>query len=154
MLVQFAEFNLEFLLDEVLRVLRRNLEQLVNTDEQRFFFRNHTRVGRNAYLTIGEGIERVNRLIGTSSRCEMYNNLDLVGRDIFNFLNLDFPLVVGLQDGINQANGIGPKWNLGNGERLVFIVFSNARTHTNLTSTQTAVVVGAIGHTTRLKVGH
>ena len=74
----------------------------------------------------------------------MYNDLDFTRGVVLHPLDLDFALVVGLQDALDERTGGDTKWQLTDDERFVVRLF-DATAHADLSAAQSVVVILYVG---------
>ena len=109
-------------------------------------------IGRDGDLTICEGIERVNGLVGRNARIQVNHDFALFGGVVVDFLNLDFAFIVALHDALNETSRSRSVGYLTD-YKCFLILLTDSCTNTNLTATQTIIVVSHVHHATRRDIG-
>ena len=116
---QFRLAYLEFLAQQVLGVIDGVAQYVTNGEKLRFVVLDDTTVGRDVHLAVGEGIEGIEGLVGRNSGSKVHLNLDLGGCVVIHLACLDFSLLDGLEDGIDEGCGGLAKGYLADDESLV-----------------------------------
>ena len=127
-------------------------QQLGNAKEARFVVLNHAAVGRNRHLAVGEGVERVDGLIGRNSRLQINHNLDFGGSVVVHLLDFYLAFFIGFQYGIDERCRAFSVRHVLNHQRFV-IDFLDASAHSHSTATLTVVVARNVDETARREVG-
>ncbi len=86
-------------------MFRGTLEQFRNAGEQRLIVLNDAAQWADGRLAGRKGIQSVYGLIWGNAWDQVKDNFDVLRRVVFDLFDFDFTLVVGLDDGINQARG-------------------------------------------------
>ena len=102
LLEQFVFPNLQFALEEPLRLFCRFLQHVADSQELRFVVFYHAAVRRDIDFAVSEGIERINRFVARDARCEVYLYLDAGGGEVLHLACLDFTFLYGFGDALYQ----------------------------------------------------
>ncbi len=152
LLLQLAPFDRELQFQQAQGVLRADAQQFGHAHEAGLVVLDHHRVRRDAQLTIGEGIERIDGVVRRYARSEVDGDLDVLGRVVLDVAHLDLALVVGLDDALDQAGGGGAVGDLGDDQRLV-VLLADAGPRTHAAAALALVVVAHVGQTGRGEIG-
>ena len=145
---QYAEFEAE----KLHRAVGAEFQDLAHTHEGGMLVDDDTSIGRNRYFTIGEGIERIDGLVGRDTGIQVNHDFALLGGVIVDFLDLDFTFVVTLHDAVDDAARGGSVWYLANNQSFL-ILLTDTCTDAHLAATQAIVVVGHVHQAARREVG-
>ena len=113
---------------------------------------NNAGIGRDRYLTVCKGIERINGLVGRNARIQVNHNFALLSGIVVDFLDLDFALVVALHNAVDDTASCGAIWYFTDDQRL-FVLLADPRSDAHLAATQAIVVVGHVHQAARREVG-
>src|SRR5580693_1281847 len=86
-------------------VVRRYLQQVLDAHEAGLLVYDHARIGTDAHLAVGKGVECVGGNVRRNAGGQFDGNFDLGGGIIFDFAHLDLSLVVRFQYRIDQLGG-------------------------------------------------
>jgi hypothetical protein len=109
LLLEFAELDLEFALEEFLGGLGAGLEDVADAEEDGFVVAgvgvadDDAGGGVELHLAAGEDVELLDDLVGLGALREVDEDLDLVGGVVVDVLDLDLALGVGGEDGLDEA---------------------------------------------------
>ena len=94
-------------------------QHVADGEKLRFVVLYHTAVGRDIHLTVGEGIEGIESLVGRHSRGEVYLYLDLCSSVVIYLTCLYLTFLDGLEDRVDESGGGLAERNLAYDEGLV-----------------------------------
>ena len=117
----------------------RVAQQFRHAQEARFFVLNHAAVWRNRHFAVGEGVERIDGLVGRNARLQIDHNLDFGGGVVVNLLDFYLAFLVGFQYGIDKRRRAFAVRHVLNHQRFV-IDFLDAGSHTYRAAALTIVV--------------
>ena len=109
-------------------------------------------VRRDRHLAVGEGVKRVDGLVGRLVGRDLNDDLHLVGRIVVDLADLDLALFVGLDDRLLDRLGGRRIGDLGDGQRAL-VDLRNAGADLHGAAAQTVVVAAHVGHAARREVG-
>ena len=109
-------------------------------------------IGRNAYLTVCEGIKGIDGNVGRLPRGQLYQYFHVFSRVVHHFFNLDLAFVIGFDDGVNEAAGSGAIRYFTNGHGLSVQLF-HLRPHLDFATSQALVVLRKVGLSACEKIG-
>ena len=109
-------------------------------------------VGRDRHLAVGEGVERVDRLVRRLVGRHLHDDLDLFGRVVVDLADLDLALFVGLDDRLLDRLGGRGVGDLGDGQRPL-VDLRDAGAHLHGAAPQAVVVAAHVGHAARREIG-
>ena len=151
-LLYLALAYLQLFLQQGKCVVHRLAQHVAHGEEVRLPFVDDAAVGRDADLAVGEGVERVDGLVGRGARRQVYQYLYAAGGEVLHFADFDFPLLAGFHDGVAYArHGLSIR-NLLDGKRLV-VYLLYLGTHAHAAAALAVVVFGDVDAAARLKVG-
>ena len=158
LLLEFAELDLEFALQQRLGGLDAALEDVADAEEVRLVVAG-LRVadddaggGVELHLAARENIELLDDFAGLRALRKMDENLDLVGGVVVDVLDLDLALGVGGEDGLDERLGGHAVGQLGDGEE-VFGALLDLRADLHLAAALAVVVFGKIGGAAGREIG-
>ena len=148
---QFSLADFQFLAEKSEGIVCRFLQYIAHGEEVRFLLVDDTAVRRDAYLTVGERIERIQCLVRRYAWSQMHEDFHLGRSQVFHFANFDFSLFAGFYDRVAYTcDGLSER-DFGYGECLVVhLVYLGSDFHH--TTTFAVVVAGYINGTTGLEV--
>ena len=117
--LKFAATYLEFLAQKCHRAVDRMAKHIANGKETGLVVLYDAAVGRQAYLAIGEGVERVYCLVARHTRCQMHLNLHLCGGQVFHLARLYLASLDGFHYRVLQCLGCLGERYLADDERLL-----------------------------------
>ena len=123
-------------------------EQITHSKEYGGVFMDHTGQRRNGHFAISEGVERVDALVHRYTGGQMNEDLDLLCRIVFDLLDLDLPLVIGLEHRIDQTSSGRAERDLCNAQHAVTSVLDPGA-YPDLASFHSIVVLRNVRHSTR-----
>ena len=144
--------NFQFSSQQVEGVVCRVAQDFTYTQEMRFVVSDYAAIGRYTDFTVRKCIQRINRLIRGYARRKVNEDLHITGCIIVDLLDFYFPLVVCLQNGLNNGRGCFSIGDFADNKCFV-IKFGNLGSHFNGTSALAIVVLGYIDRSPRLKIG-
>ena len=103
LLEQLVAAYLQLHPQQVFGVLDRVGQHVADGEEAGFVVLDYAAVGRNVGLAVGEGIERVDGLVGACARRQMYQYLHLGGGIVVDAAYLDFTFLYSLGDAVYQS---------------------------------------------------
>ena len=142
-LFQLCELVLQLGLEDVPRVISIVFQDLVHGEEHRLVVPDDAGIGRNLGLALGEGVQRVDGFVRRDIGGKMNHNFHFVGGHVFNLLDVDFLLVLGLEDAVDDGvRGFAVR-NFRDGDgALVYLVDAGADLHH--AAALALVVLGAV----------
>ena len=102
LLPQFRPLYLLLAAQQVHGVLGADAQQLAHAEEAGLLVVDDAAVGRHAQLAIGEGVERVDGLVGRHARRQVHLYFHLFGREVVRLAYLDFALLAGADDALDE----------------------------------------------------
>ena len=141
----------EFPFQKLHGVFRIELQNVRNTDKFRVLVDNDARARRERLFAVRKGVESIDGHLRVCPRLQVYENFDALACVVVHVLDLDFSLVVCLDNAFNQAHGRGAVRDFADGERLVVNLF-NLRADLDLAPALTVVVVRHVDDAAREKV--
>ena len=151
-LAQFAAFDLQLCAQQPERLLGGVSQHLADGHESRLVVLDHAAIHVHALLAVGEGVERVDRLVRRYARGQMDQDLHLARRVVVHLADLDFPLLVGLDDGVDQGARRVAIGDFGDGQRAV-VHLRDPRPDLHHAAAVAVVVLRHVHQAARLKVG-
>ena len=149
---EFASADFQFAAQEVAGVVNGGAEHIADTEEAGLLVVDDATVGRDGNLAIREGVKRIDGLVAARAGREVDNNFHVGRCHVLHLANLDFSLLAGADDAVNEGHNILAKGNFGDDQRLV-VQFLNLRAHLDRTTAHTVVVLRDIDGTARLEIG-
>ena len=149
---QFAFLNLQLHAEQAQGLVGGMFQHLADRHEMGLVVHDDAAVRRDADLAVGEGIERVDRLVGRDARRQMHQDFDVARRVVVDLLYLDFAFVVGFQYRVNQRRGGFPVGNLADDERFV-VLLGDFGTHFHRAAPLAVVVFRDVDVSARLEIG-
>ena len=114
-LVEFMQPDFELLPQQRPRMIGRTAQDLAHAHEVGLLVPDDAGVGRNRHLAVGEGVERVDRLVRRFVGRHLHDDLHVLGRVVDHAADLDLALLVGLDDRLLDRLGGRRIGNFGNG---------------------------------------
>ena len=102
LLPQFRPLYLLLAAQQVHGVFGADAQQLAHAEEAGLLVVDDAAVGRHAQLAIGEGVERVDGLVGRHARRQVHLYFHLFGREVVRLAYLDFALLAGADDALDE----------------------------------------------------
>ena len=102
-LKQFVATYFQFPADELLCLHGRVAQHVADGGKLRLVVLYHAAVWRQAYLAVGEGIERIDCLVWRNARSKMYLYLHLRSRQVFHLASLYLSFFYCLCDRVDEA---------------------------------------------------
>ena len=152
-LFQFGFLDLQFPLEQCLRVVAREPEQVAYRGKDRFAVLHNAAVRRYIDFAVREGIQGVDRFVGRRTRRQLHYDTGRVGGEVIDLLDLDLAFLVGFEDGLDDLRGGGAVGDLGDDERLIVVRLRDARAYLDRTAALAVVVAGHVNDTARREVG-
>ena len=121
-ILKFSKLYFQFLAQQVLGAEGRMAQNFRCGHKDRLVVDNDARLRREADLAAREGIERIDHLVGRHALRQVDHYFDLGGRIVVHFLDLDFALLVGLQNAVNQYVGGDGVGQFGDDDALALLV--------------------------------
>ena len=149
---EFVAAYLEFAAQQLFGGIDVVAQDIAHGKELRFVVADDDAVGGDAHLAVRESVERINGFVRRSARREVYENLDLRCRIVVHFSDFYFPLLVGAEDGVDNATRGCAKGNFADNEGFI-VELRDGGAHLHRTATQAVLVVAHINATTRQEVG-
>ena len=140
MLLEFGLLYLQFLPQQLHSIVGGELQQCRYIGEDRLLVLYDAAVRRDRHLAVGEGIQGVNRLVGRSTRRQLYDNLCLLGSEVINLLYLYLSALLCFEDSVDNLRCSCAERHLADDERLVVIRLADTRTNLDHTSTLAVIV--------------
>ena len=153
LLLQLRLLYLEFPLEQRLRVVAREFEQVTYRRKDRFAVLHYAAVRRDIDFAVRERIESIYRFVGRRTRRKLHYDTSRLGREVINLLDLDLAFLVGFEDGLDDLRGGGAERYLGDDEGLVVVGFGDARAYLNRTAALAVVVASHVDDAARREVG-
>ena len=151
--LKFLEENLQFLLQQFERVVGADAENLADRKHERFSVVDDPRVGADGLLTVGEGVQGVDGLVGRGAGLEVQHDFDGLGRVVVDLADFQFASFNGGGDGVlDQIDGVFAKRYLRDNQRLI-IDNGNLGTVDDLAAQQSVVVLAHINGAAGREVG-
>ena len=141
--LQLVQANLKLAAKELLGVVGAVFQHVVYAQELRLVVYDNAGVGRDCSLAVREGVKCINRLVRGYIVGKVNHNLYLLRSHILYFLNLDFALVLCLQDGVYHLLGGLSVRNLRYGDGIL-VNLLNARAYLYNTAALAGHVFGAL----------
>ena len=139
MFEKLAAPYLEFLAQKPHGAVHRVAQHVADGKEARFVVLNDAAVGRQVYLAVGEGVERVDGLVGRYARREVHQNLHLRRRVVVHLACLYLSLVNGFEYGVDERRcGLAVRYLLYGDGLAVYLLYLGA--HLELSSALSVVV--------------
>ncbi len=151
-LVEFMQPDFELLPQQRPRMIGRTAQDLAHAHEVGLLVPDDAGVGRNRHLAVGEGVERVDRLVRRLVGRHLHDDLHVLGRVVVHAADLDLALLVGLDDRLLDRLGGRRIGNFGNGQRP-FVDLRYLGAHLHHPAPQAVVVARHVDHAARRKVG-
>ena len=126
-------------------------QDFVHPHEVRMTVLDHTGIGRDGNLAVGEGVERVDGLVGRDVVLQLDHDLHAVRRHVVHLLDLDLSLVAFADDGVDQAFGGLSEGDLADGQRA-FVHLLDPGADLDLAAAQAVVVFGAVHQAARREI--
>ncbi len=152
LLVELPEADAKLGAQQMFGAFGAPAQDFADADEVRLLVGDDARVGRYGDFAVGEGIERVDGLVGRFVGAYVDDDFHLFGGVVVHFPYLDFSLFVGLDDGLLDGLGCGAVGDFGNGERAL-VDFGDACAHLHYAAAQSVVVARHVDEAARLEVG-
>ncbi len=128
-----------------------DFENFIDGKKVRLLVDDHTGIRRNRAFAIGECIEGIHCHLRRHPGSNFHLDLDFLGRVIDHLLDLDFPAIVGLNNGVHQRGSIHAIGNVFDEDgRFIFDFHAGSDPH--LTATSAALILLHVDHTTRGKI--
>ena len=134
---------LEFLAQQAHGAVNRVAQHVAHGEEARLVVLYHAAVGRQVYLAVGEGIQRVDGLVGRYARRQMHLYLHLGGSVVVNLARLYLALVYGFEYGVDERCGGLAVWYLLYDDGLV-VYLLNLGAHFELSAALTVVILAHV----------
>ena len=152
LLKEFLATNLQFALEQGHSLVGAALEHITNGEELRFLVFDDAAVRRNAYLTIGEGIEGIEGLVGRDTRSEVNEYLDISRREVFHLAHLYLTFLYRLSDRLDECFGSFRERYVADYQRFL-VKFLNLCSNLNRATSLSVVILAHINRTTCREVG-
>ena len=143
LLLQLTQPNPQLRTDVAHRPLAPVGEYLTHGEELRVIISHHAAIGRDGDLATGEGVERIDRLVGRDSARQLDLDIGLCSGLVVDLLDLDLPRLIRLQDRVDEAAGRAGVGQLRDGEG-VRVDLLDPCPHLYLPSTLSVAVPGHI----------
>ena len=101
--LKFGQFVFQLGLQNIARVPGVVFQDFVHRKEYGLVFANYAGVGRNLGFALREGVQRVYGLVRRHIGRKMDDNFHFVGGHVVYLLDIDFLLVLGLEDAVNYG---------------------------------------------------
>ena len=147
-----AELDFKLAAKQVAGALGAVAQQVADGEEHRLAVADDTAVGGDGDLAVGEGIEGVYGFVGGGAALEMHQDTRLVGGVVVDLAYLDFPLLVSLEDRLDDGAGGLAVWYLGDGEGHI-VDFLDFGPDAHTAATFAVIVTGDIDETPGGEVG-
>ena len=149
---QFVLADFEFLAQQPHRAVHGMAQHVGHGEELRLIVLDDAAVGRKVDFAIGEGIERIDGLVGRDSRREVHLHFHVGRSEVGHVLGLDFPLFDGFGDAFAKgADGLGER-QVADDERLV-VELLNLGAYFQYTASLAVVVFRNVDRAPRGEVG-
>ena len=117
--LDLIELYLQLAAQKFARAVGAVAQKLAHGEEMGLVVADHTAVGRDRHLAVGEVIQRVDCLVARCAREQMHHYVGLLGGVVINLAYLYLPLLESLEyGGYDHARGLTIRY-LGYGEGLV-----------------------------------
>ena len=126
-------------------------KDLRNASKRRGLAFDNTGIGRYRNLAIRKRVQGIHRLVHRNPCRQLNFNFDPLGCVIHDFADLDFAALVGLEDGIDDPPGGGPKGNFPDEEGF-FVVLLDTSPAADFSTTATVLVMRSIHQATGRKI--
>ncbi len=117
---EFAEFDFEFLFEEVAGEVGGAAEDVRDAEELGFAIGDDAGVGGDGEFAVAEGVEGVAGLVGVSAGGEVDEDVGVCGGVVLDFLDFDFSFFASGDDGVHEAAGGGAEGDFGDAEDAFF----------------------------------
>ena len=151
-LAHFAQLNLKLALQYMFRAVHRPTQHIADTQKFRLTVLDNAAVGRNLYLTVGEGVQRIDCLVRRRTWLQMYEYARLAGRKVLDLAYLDFSFFKGFEYRLDQCiRGFAERY-FGNGQCTVVELFY-FRAYLQRASSGAIVIAGHVNETAGYEIG-
>ena len=144
--------DLQFSLQQVAGLVRRNTQQVRYADEYRTIVNDHTGVRGDAHFAVGEGVECIDGDVRGNPRRQFDIDLHFCRCVVGHFLDLDLALIVGLDDRIHQLGGRHTIGDIPDHDVLLIDLFDMCPT-TDPSAAFTIIVGSGIDHAAGEEIG-
>ena len=152
LLLKFSLAYLQLAAQEAHSRVGRVAQHVAHGEEARLVVFDDTAVGRDVYLAVGEGVERVDSLVGRHARRQVNLNLHLGSRVVVHLLSLYLAFLDSTQNGVDERRRSLRERNLANDDSLrVELLYLCAHLHG--ASALSVVVLRNVYRTARREVG-
>ena len=128
--LQLVHADAKLLQQDVTRVEGAVLQDVVHGKELGLVVLDHAGVRGYVALAVRECVQRVDRLVRGHVSRQVDEDFHLVGGHVLDLLDLDLPLVLGLEDGLDEVLGVLAEGYLRDGDgALVYLLYTRAHLH-------------------------
>ena len=150
--LKLAKPDLKFLPDKLASLFGAVAQDFGDAEEARFVVLNDTGIRRDADFAIGEGVERLQGLVGVDAGGKEDTDLDMLGGAVLDLGDADLALVDCLENGVDEARGGRAEGNLADDELFGLHLF-DAGAHLDAAAAESVVVVGDVGDAALREIG-